>query len=347
MAGVRCMTARHLTLVAAGRESAATLASGERAAVLVHVVGDIAQAARAVGMALAVSDTGAFTQRLLDASPDAASGAVADLGAPAEVRRVELPEASPAQRLAVLLEAVAAELDDAAPAAVVIHGDCDAALAGALGAARRRLPLVRVGGAQPEARTPALLRRLADVLLVHDEYDAMALVARGLHRERIWVVGDPLTELLRRARGDPAVRAIGRRTAVAPNRCLVAVLSDPTTPPELAYALADRRPLIVELSRDLAAAWRRAGVLERLLAATTAPLAALSLAERLALMWSADALITDSPLLRDAAAILGVPAAADPAALPPGPRRLPSVPASGTRCAEALVANLVRMQAMA
>lgn len=87
------------------------------------------------------------------------------------------------------------------PLAVVVQGDTNAALAGALAANARGLPLVHVEAglrshdrAMPEEHNRVLIDRLADVLCAATPDNRELLLAEGVPDERIAVTGNPVVE---------------------------------------------------------------------------------------------------------------------------------------------------------
>jgi UDP-N-acetylglucosamine 2-epimerase (non-hydrolysing) len=324
------------------------------AGLVVHVLSGPEAVPRLAGVAWALADTGVLAQVVFDAGSSGA--ALAELAVPAAVRELGVAAESDGRRLGGLLEAVHVELATVAPAAVVVHGDDDAALAGALAAARQGVPLARVGRTAGADRFARVIERLADLLLVHDEHDVGALVARGIPRGRIRVAGDPLADALRRAGQDVAARGAARRAGVRPGRYVLVTIDDPASPPALADALsvlAARVPLILQLAPELAAAWDAAAALAPLAESAAAPAAACGFAERVSLVRSAAAVITDSALVRETAALLGVrchepsPAVAG-LRLRGAHRPLRVAPTrdgrAGARVAEAVLANFVRLR---
>ncbi|MFI8421521.1 non-hydrolyzing UDP-N-acetylglucosamine 2-epimerase [Streptomyces sp. NPDC085479] len=105
-----------------------------------------------------------------------------------------------AAALAALDELFAAE----PPLAVIVQGDTNAALAGALAANARALPLVHVEAglrshdrAMPEEHNRVLIDRLADLLCAATPDNRALLLAEGLPEERIAVTGNPVVEAVR------------------------------------------------------------------------------------------------------------------------------------------------------
>jgi UDP-N-acetylglucosamine 2-epimerase (non-hydrolysing) len=109
------------------------------------------------------------------------------------------------------------------PAAVVVHGDTNSALAGALAANACDLPLIHVEAglrsfdrAMPEEHNRVVIDHLADLCLAPTDLNAANLVAEGVPMDRIVVTGntvvDAVLELTRPpAERDPVLERYGVR----------------------------------------------------------------------------------------------------------------------------------------
>ncbi|MFB7481357.1 non-hydrolyzing UDP-N-acetylglucosamine 2-epimerase [Streptomyces anulatus] len=105
-----------------------------------------------------------------------------------------------AAALAALDERFAAE----PPLAVVVQGDTNAALSGALVANARSIPLIHVEAglrshdrAMPEEHNRVVIDRLADVLCAATPQNRALLLAEGVSDERIAVTGNTVVEAVR------------------------------------------------------------------------------------------------------------------------------------------------------
>ncbi|WP_405189633.1 UDP-N-acetylglucosamine 2-epimerase (non-hydrolyzing) [Streptomyces anulatus] len=105
-----------------------------------------------------------------------------------------------ATALAALDERFAAD----PPCVVVVQGDTNAALSGALVANARSIPLIHVEAglrshdrAMPEEHNRVLIDRLADVLCAATPHNRALLLAEGLEEERIAVTGNTVVEAVR------------------------------------------------------------------------------------------------------------------------------------------------------
>jgi UDP-N-acetylglucosamine 2-epimerase (non-hydrolysing) len=100
------------------------------------------------------------------------------------------------------------------PAAVVVQGDTNSALAGALAANALEIPLVHVEAglrsrdrAMPEEHNRVLIDHLADLLCAPTPENAGNLRAEGIDERRIAVTGNTVVEALRAALPGPTARA--------------------------------------------------------------------------------------------------------------------------------------------
>ncbi|NML49099.1 UDP-N-acetylglucosamine 2-epimerase (non-hydrolyzing) [Streptomyces sp. R302] len=208
------------------------------------------------------------------------------------------------------------------PLAVIVQGDTNAALAGALAANARDLPLVHVEAglrshdrAMPEEHNRVLIDRLADVLCAATPDNRALLLAEGLPEERIAVTGNPVVEAVRdhlppageRARllaahgltADGYVLATVHRPENTDDReALRAVLT------ELA-ALADRLPVVLPLHPRTRARIDAAGLGGLLDAVTVLPPAGYG--TFLALARHAAVLVSDSGGVQEETTVLGRP----------------------------------------
>ena len=101
-----------------------------------------------------------------------------------------------------------------APSAVVVQGDTNSALAGALAANARGIPLVHVEAglrshdrAMPEEHNRVLIDHVADLLCAPTEANAANLRAEGIDPRRVAVTGNTVVEALLEALPQPAQRA--------------------------------------------------------------------------------------------------------------------------------------------
>jgi hypothetical protein len=297
---------------------------------IVHLCTVAEDLPRLAGALRALVETRAFEQVVLDAA-GGAERVLSELGLDVPIRRVgpDLRD-EPALRGA---------------AALLVHSDGTAALAGALAAARLGVAVVRVGPIPPGSASAHAVARLSDLVLVADVDDAGALAPR-IGAERIHVVGNPLLDVVRRSSREAVFRAAWRRFDVMPGRFVLAVLGeepDARLSAPLA-GLAAETPLVIHAS----AAWREclAGAVQAGARVTEE----LGFVDRLSLEKAAAAIVSSSARAHEEAAALGVPCLgfsdlplADAHA--PVPRTVPLwAGQAGARLAEVLVANFARVR---
>jgi UDP-N-acetylglucosamine 2-epimerase (non-hydrolysing) len=105
-------------------------------------------------------------------------------------------------------------LADVQPRAVVVQGDTNATLAGAIAANAREIPLVHVEAglrsfdrAMPEEHNRVLADHLADLCCAPTEVNRANLAAEGIGEERVVVTGNTVIEALQRLLPGPEERA--------------------------------------------------------------------------------------------------------------------------------------------
>ena len=285
---------------------------------------------RVAGAVRALADTRAFEQVVLDVT-GGAERVLSELGLDVPVRRAasDLRDAPAARGAAALL----------------VHSDGTAALAGALAAARAGVAVVRVGPIPRGSSSAHAVARLSDLVLVPDVDDARALAPR-IGAERIHAVGNPLIDLVRRCSREAVFRAAWRRFDVMPGRFVLAVLSEEPDAGLAAplAALAAETPLVI----DASAAWRAclAGAVQSGARVTEE----LGFVDRLSLEKAAAAIVSNSVRVHEEAAALGI-TCHEPAELPlgdthaPQPRTVPLWDGhAGARLADVLVANFARVR---
>lgn len=118
-------------------------------------------------------------------------------------RSLSVPEGSPAERLGHLITALATAMRAARPDLVVVVGDVDSTLAGALAANKLGLRLAHLESGlrsrdmgMPEEVNRILTDRIADLLLVTEPSGRENLLAEGVAEERIAFVGNTMIDTL-------------------------------------------------------------------------------------------------------------------------------------------------------
>ncbi|MFF9144302.1 non-hydrolyzing UDP-N-acetylglucosamine 2-epimerase [Streptomyces sp. NPDC014861] len=223
-----------------------------------------------------------------------------------------------AAALSALDELFAAE----PPLAVIVQGDTNAALAGALAANARDLPLVHVEAglrshdrAMPEEHNRVLIDRLADLLCAATPDNRALLLAEGLPQERIAVTGNPVVEAVRDhlpPAGDRA--ALLAAHGLAPDSYLLATVHRPenTDDPAALRAvltelagLASELPVVLPLHPRTRARIEAAGLTGLLDRLTVLPPAGYG--TFLALARHAAVLVSDSGGVQEETTVLGRP----------------------------------------
>ena len=305
---------------------------------------------RLAGALRALEEASAFDQIVIDVSSEGG----------AEAALAEFDLIVPAVRVGAasggLPEALRVELALNRCAALMLHGDDGPALAGALSAARLGVSVIRVGRVPRRRSYAQAVARLADLVLVADEDDALAL-APAIAAERIHIVGSPLIDVVRRCSREALLRAAWRQFAVDPGHYVLAVLTgeaDPGLSAPLA-ALAAQTPLVIEASPSWSDCLAGAtGEGARLVGE-------LRFVDRLSLERAAGAIATNCERVHEEAAALGIRCHAlaepklvgEPSALidlrpqahAPTPRMIPLWDGhAGARLADVLVANFARLR---
>jgi UDP-N-acetylglucosamine 2-epimerase (non-hydrolysing)/UDP-GlcNAc3NAcA epimerase len=126
---------------------------------------------------------------------------VRELGIPAPERELGIGGGSNAQQTARMLEALAPLISESGPAAVLVYGDTNSTLAGALAAAQAQVPVVHVEAgmrsfdrAMPEEINRVLTDHVSNLLLCPSEVAAENLRREGVFG-RIDVVGDVMVDV--------------------------------------------------------------------------------------------------------------------------------------------------------
>ncbi|MFI1253560.1 non-hydrolyzing UDP-N-acetylglucosamine 2-epimerase [Streptomyces netropsis] len=227
---------------------------------------------------------------------------------------------------AVQISAALAQLDTLfttePPLAVVVQGDTNAALAGALAANARGIRLLHVEAGlrshdrnMPEEHNRVLIDRIADVLCAATGDNRANLLAEGVTDERIAVTGNTVVEAVRNQLPDAAERAaLLARHGLDADGFVLATVHRPenTDSPEALRAilgelgaLAGDVPVVLPLHPRTRARIASAGLAELL-----APLfvtAPLGYAEFLALAAHAALLVSDSGGIQEECTVLGRP----------------------------------------
>jgi UDP-N-acetylglucosamine 2-epimerase (non-hydrolysing)/UDP-GlcNAc3NAcA epimerase len=242
-----------------------------------------------------------------------------ELGLPHPEHRLDVGGGSNTEQTARMLAALAPLLAAEAPDAVLVYGDTNSTLAGALAAAQAQIPVAHVEAgmrsydrAMPEELNRVLADHAATLLLCSSPAAARTLAAEDVHGEVV-VVGDVMVDVF----GLIAPRA-RERTAVLealevdPGAYLLATahragnVDDPERLARLAGLLrAMPEPVVLPLHPRTRARLEAAGLLDELDGIIVAP--PLGYLDFTALLLSARAVLTDSGGVQKEAYLAGVP----------------------------------------
>ncbi|MFF2662143.1 non-hydrolyzing UDP-N-acetylglucosamine 2-epimerase [Kitasatospora sp. NPDC058032] len=246
-----------------------------------------------------------------------------DLGLPSPELLTGVGGRPRAGQIAQSLGQLDASFAEHRPAAVVVQGDTNATLAGALAANARDIPLVHVEAglrsfdrAMPEEHNRVMVDHVADLLCAATPDNAANLRAESLAEERIALTGNTVVEVVRGSLPDAAARAalLARHGLTADGYVLATVHrpENTDTAEALGAVLAelDRiaragTPVLFPMHPRTRAAVERfglEGLLERL--AVTGPV---GYADFLGLARHAALLVSDSGGVQEECTVLGRP----------------------------------------
>jgi UDP-N-acetylglucosamine 2-epimerase len=245
---------------------------------------------------------------------------VQELAVPAPEVELGLGGGTNTEQTARMLTALGDLLRERAPDAVLVYGDTNSTLAGALAAAQARIPVAHVEAgmrsfdrAMPEELNRVLADHVADLLLVSSDVAAGNLAREGVTGE-VLVVGDVMVDvahlLAPRARADDGPLREAGVTAgeyVLATAHRAGTVDDPVRLRRLVeLLLALDAPVVLPLHPRTRARLREAGLLDRLAAGTILrpPLGYLAFT---ALLTRACAVLTDSGGVQKEAYLAGVP----------------------------------------
>jgi UDP-N-acetylglucosamine 2-epimerase (non-hydrolysing)/UDP-GlcNAc3NAcA epimerase len=246
---------------------------------------------------------------------------VRELDMPAPDIELGLGGGSNTEQTARMLGALGELLAEQPPDAVLVYGDTNSTLAGALAAAQARIPVAHVEAgmrsfdrAMPEELNRVITDHVSDLLLVPSQNASDNLAREGISGEAVQVVGDVMVDVARllapRARADDgplqdAGVVPGEYVLVTAHRA--GTVDDPQRLARLVeLLLAVELPVVLPLHPRTRARLEAAGLLERTAAGVTLlpPLGPLAFA---ALLTRARAVLTDSGGVQKEAYLAGVP----------------------------------------
>jgi len=230
--------------------------------------------------------------------------------------------ADPDPSAEALMGTIEETLDRLRPAAVLVAGDADAAVAGALVANRLGLWVGRIGAglrcddwSLPEEVARVVLDTVADELFTDGPDATLTLITQGYDRRSIVDVGNTLADSVNRWRGRAAVRAVWRRFGLSPREyVLAAIQRDENVGGSARVArltagltgLARRHRVLLMLHPRARAAFEPGGELEALRAAGVVTADPVDHLDFLSLVLGAGAVLTDSAGVQEETTLLGV-----------------------------------------
>lgn len=245
---------------------------------------------------------------------------VSELGVPRPEIQLGLGGGTNTEQTARMLAALGDLVRDQAPDVVLVYGDTNSTLAGALAAAQARVPVAHVEAgmrsfdrAMPEELNRVLTDHMADLLLAPSDTAAANLAREGV-AGTVQVVGDVMVDvaalLAPRAREDdgPLLAAgvtAGEYVLITAHRA--GNVDDPARLALLVdLLLSIDAPVVLPLHPRTRARLEAAGLLDRL-AAGTILLAPLGYLAFTSLLTRASAVLTDSGGVQKEAYLAGVP----------------------------------------
>jgi UDP-N-acetylglucosamine 2-epimerase len=244
-----------------------------------------------------------------------------ELGLPEPEIQLEISGGSNTSQTARMLAALEQVIQEASPDCVLVYGDTNSTLAGALGAVQQGVPVAHVEAgmrsfdrAMPEEVNRVLTDHLSSLLLCSSDVPVANLEREGV-RGSVKLVGDVMVDVAQVVQPRARERVdLVRRHGVEPGRYLLATahragnVDDPTrlaTLVELLLGLGE--PIVLPLHPRTRARLESAGLLDRLGRAAQVTLTApLGYVELTALLVSARAVLTDSGGLQKEAYLAGV-----------------------------------------
>ena len=246
----------------------------------------------------------------------------AELGIPDPEIQLEISGGSNTSQTARMLAALEPVIRQARPDCVMVYGDTNSTLAGALAAVQQGVPVAHVEAgmrsfdrAMPEEVNRVLTDHLSTLLLCSSEVPVANLAREGVEGS-VALVGDVMVDVAQAVQPRARERVdLVRAHGVEPGRYLLATahragnVDDPARLTALVgLLLGVREPVVLPLHPRTRARLKSAGLLDRLASAAgvtvTEPLGYFELT---ALLVNAKAVLTDSGGLQKEAYLAGVP----------------------------------------
>lgn len=242
-----------------------------------------------------------------------------ELGLPSPDHTIGIGSASHGEQTARILMRLETVLLERRPDAVLVQGDTNTTMAGALCAAKLGIPVVHLeaGGrsfnrAMPEEQNRIIVDHISDLLLAADTIAAENLRREGLPEERIRVIGSTAIDAAQLHKARAQTAPILAQLELEPNTYLALTLhrAENTTPdvlPGIVQALnelAEEHTIVFPVHPRTGVALSRQGLTLSPRLLLSKPLGYL---DTLRLVGAARALLTDSGGLQEEAAVLGTP----------------------------------------
>jgi UDP-N-acetylglucosamine 2-epimerase (non-hydrolysing) len=242
------------------------------------------------------------------------------LGLPEPAHRLQLGALSRAEQIGRGTTQIAALLTAIEPAAVIVQGDTNSALAGALAANAIGVPLVHVEAglrsydrAMPEEHNRVLIDHMSDLLAAPTATTVANLSREGIAGSSVVCCGNTVVEAVHRQLPDaPSRRKVLDRLQLTPQQYVLATIHRPenTDDPRVLARILDELdalplPVIAPLHPRTVAAAKRAGLAGALGRLTV--LEPVGGEDFLALAAEAALLVSDSGGVQEEVTVLGVP----------------------------------------
>ncbi len=160
---------------------------------------------------------------------------LAELKVPMPDARLHPSQSGRTPRLADMMVGLAKQMDEVRPNAVMVYGDTDATLAGALAAHHAQVPLIHVEAglrsgdrAMPEEHNRILTDQLSDLLCTTGPTATAQLIQEGVDPSRLTEVGDVMLDVALAA-GNLAKARLPKGWPEPPSSVLVVTLHRPAT----------------------------------------------------------------------------------------------------------------------
>jgi UDP-N-acetylglucosamine 2-epimerase (non-hydrolysing) len=246
-----------------------------------------------------------------------------DLELPRPDRFLGVGSGSQAEQTAKALVELERVLVEQRPDLVLVGGDVNSTLAGALAASKLGIAVAHVEAGlrsfdweMPEEVNRVLTDRLSDLLFVHSPEAIDNLEREGIERERVEYVGNTMIDSMRRFEPKARARAAWRDFGLEDRGYVLVTLHRPSNvdrPDQLAgivaglERLASRAPVLFPVHPRSRARLEQIGGLERLESAGVRLPGAVGYIDFLSLEIGAGAILTDSGGVQEEAAVLAVP----------------------------------------